>query len=323
MLHNYGFEVSNERVVEEWAYRYPHGRSALLFHRLEAEVRLGAAARPKGRAAVGILRPNALYLSTAAYVDHPALLPLFEWFGQNLLLADVDTRPFRQALTTHMIEDEKYRTAILELLHAADLGISDARRIEPDPVQRERVRMAVRILQGDEEPGEARDHIDTAEVMSGISLTHPGASGDVEMDSDDESIGTLVWFGLIGPVLNVLESGSVLLADELGASLHPALVRELLRMFQDRDRNPRCAQIIFNSHDPGLLGEGTGDRLLGRDQIWFTEKTSDGATRLRPLTDAAPRRTRSDLEAVSGGLVRGHADPHLRRIRQRRRTRRD
>ena len=199
VLHNYGFEVSSERVVEEWAYRFPHGRSALLFHRLEADVRLGAAARPKGRAAAGILRPNALYLSTAAYVDHPALLPLFEWFGQNLLLADVDTRPFRQALTTDMIEDEKYRTAILELLHAADLGISDARRVEPDPEQRERIRRAVRILRGDEERGEASDHIDTAEVMSGISLTHPGASGDVEMDPDDESIGTLVWFGLIGP----------------------------------------------------------------------------------------------------------------------------
>lgn len=301
VLHNYGFEVSSDRVVEEWAYRFPHGRSALLFHRLEADVRLGAAARPKGRAAAGILRPNALYLSTAAYADHPALLPLFEWFGQNLLLADVDTRPFRQALTTHMIEDEKYRTAILELLHAADLGISDAQRIEPDPVQRERIRMAVRILRGDEEPGEAGDHIDTAEVMAGISLTHPGAGGDVEMDSDDESIGTLVWFGLIGPVLNVLESGSVLLADELGASLHPVLVRELLRMFQDRNRNPRCAQIIFNSHDPGLLGEGTGDRLLGRDQIWFTEKMSDGATRLRPLTDAAPRRT----EAISKRYLEG------------------
>ena len=88
VLHNYGFEVSNDRVIEEWAYRYPHGRSALLFHRREADVRLGAAARPKGRAAVGILRPNALYLSTAAYVDHPALLPLVDWFGQNLLLAD-------------------------------------------------------------------------------------------------------------------------------------------------------------------------------------------------------------------------------------------
>jgi len=169
VLHNYGFEVSNERVVEEWAYRFPHGRSALLFHRLEGDVRLGAAARPKGRAAAGILRPNALYLSTAAYVDHPALLSLFEWFGQNLLLADIDTRPFRQALTTDMIEDEKYRTAILELLHAADLGISDAQRVEPDPEQRERIRRAVRILRGDEERGEASDHIDTAEVMSGIA----------------------------------------------------------------------------------------------------------------------------------------------------------
>ena len=29
--------------------------------------------------------------------------------------------------------------------------------------------------------------------------------------------------------------------------------------------------------------------MLGRDQVWFTEKGHDGATRLYPLADLSPR----------------------------------
>src|SRR5690606_8153123 len=97
--------------------------------------------------------------------------------------------------------------------------------------------------------------------------------------------GTRVWYGLIGPVVDALELGSVFLADELDASLHPALVSQLIRLFQDPDTNPRRAQLIFNSHDATLMGDSVGERLLGRDQIWFTEKRADGSTRLYPLVD--------------------------------------
>jgi AAA15 family ATPase/GTPase len=82
----------------------------------------------------------------------------------------------------------------------------------------------------------------------------------------------------------------VFLADELDASLHPALVAQLVRLFQDPKTNPHRAQLVFNSHDAMLLGESGSDRLLGRDQIWFTEKRGDGSTRLYPLADLDPRR---------------------------------
>jgi hypothetical protein len=38
------------------------------------------------------------------------------------------------------------------------------------------------------------------------------------------------------------------------------------------------------------LGNPTGHPLLRRDQIWFTEKDKEGATRLYPLTDYKPRK---------------------------------
>ena len=37
------------------------------------------------------------------------------------------------------------------------------------------------------------------------------------------------------------------------------------------------------------------DRLIGRDQVWFTEKRNDGSSRLYPLSDLDPRKE----EAIS------------------------
>ena len=93
--------------------------------------------------------------------------------------------------------------------------------------------------------------------------------------------------------MRALADGSVFLADELDASLHPALVSELIRLFQQPETNPHRAQLIFNSHDATLLGDAVTDRMLGRDQIWFVEKSNNGSSRLYPLVDLEPRKQES------------------------------
>lgn len=285
----YGFALDNERVLEEWAYWSPRGRSSLVFHRRGSDIQLGSTDRLKSRAVIELLRPNALFLSTAASANHSTLLPLYGWFERNLLLAEADSRPFRQALTTEMLGDPDLSERVLALLRAADLGVTGAKKHEPDPVVRERLRRAVRILIGEEGDPDGPDEGPAFDEL-GVRLTHHGSSGDVELDANDESLGTRVWFGLVGPVVKALAEGSVFLADELDASLHPALVAQLVWLFIDPQTNPRRAQLLFNSHDATLLGDSTGERLLGRDQIWFTEKLEDGSTRLYPLADLDPRK---------------------------------
>jgi hypothetical protein len=286
--HLYGFAVGDDEVIEEWAYRFPQGRAALIFRRHGLEVELGAKDRVKGRGVSELLRPNALFLSTAASANHPTLLPLYSWFSRNLLLARADTRRSRQALTSEMLDDPHRREQVLALLRAADLGVIDAERQELEPVIRERLRRVVRVLRGEEGDAEALD--DGPEFdQFGIRLVHDAGGANVALDADDESLGTMVWFGLIGPVIDALARGCVFLADELDASLHPSLVRQLVLLFQDPKTNPRRAQLIFNSHDVTVLGD-SGSRQLGRDQIWFTDKLSDGSTRVFPLTEMDPRK---------------------------------
>jgi hypothetical protein len=96
----------------------------------------------------------------------------------------------------------------------------------------------VRILSGQEDDPDARSEEPDVTTF-GVMLTHQSVDGVVELGAEDESFGTLVWFGLVGPVLKAIADGSVLLADELDASLHPALVRQVVRLFSEsRDEYP-------------------------------------------------------------------------------------
>lgn len=287
--HEYGFVIDDERVIEEWAFRYPHGRAALIFRRDEGGVELGERNRAKGRAVIEILRPNALMLSAAAAASHPDLLPLRQWFTRNLVLAEAASRAYRWAFTTELLRQDKHRDHILALLHAADLGITDAHLRELDPQMLDRFRRATRILTGREDEPDGPDG-DAYILEPGVVLSHRGTGGDVDFDSAEESLGTMVWLGLAGPVIDALARGNVLLVDEIEASLHPALVVRLVEMFQNAESNPNGAQLIFNSHEASLLGDSVGERVLGRDQVWFTEKNHTGASRLYSLADLSPRR---------------------------------
>ncbi len=308
--HEYGFVLDGKQILEEWAVRYPRGKAARLFSRKQEALDPGSSARAETRAVERLLRPDALFLSTAAAASHALLMPLYEWFRRNLLPAMVANRPRRQAFTIEMLDRGISRERILTLLRAADLGIVDARKVEIDPAFKERVTRVLRevVLEvgklGDDEP-------DFELAMDGFSLVHHGASGEVELKPEEESLGTLVWLGLTGPLVDALSRGSVLLADELDASLHPALVQRLVELFQEPETNPHRAQLIFNSHDPTILGDSRDERLLGRDQTWFTEKRIDGSTRLFPLLDLDPRKH----EAVGRRYLEGRygATPVLSR----------
>ena len=281
----------------------------LLLRREGDEIQLGSQHRARGRATEEILRPNALFLSTAAATNHPEFLPLYEWFQRNLLYADVRTRGARQGITAKLLEEEDRREQVLSLLREADLGVTDVARREFEPELKEKLEKMLDVIRGEDAEDEAPDFkLDEFELR----MKHRSGNDEVELNLGQESWGTLIWFGMIGLVLEALRHGSVLLADELEASLHPTLVALLVDLFQSPHSNPRRGQLIFNSHEVTLMGD-SAERPLGRDQIRFTEKDDDGATRLYSLADLAPRRE----EAVARRYLAGRygATPIISRHR--------
>lgn len=86
--------------------------------------------------------------------------------------------------------------------------------------------------------------------------------------------------------------------DEIESSMHPLLTRHLIEMVQDASINTKHAQLIFTTHDTGLLDTA----LLRRDQIWFAEKSEDTLqTEVYALTEFSPRKG----ENISKGYLQG------------------
>ena len=296
----YGFEVNDELVLEEYAYHWPHGRQALVFQRDGDSVDFGSRFKAADRALENLLRDNSLLLSVAGTTDNDQLASLFDWFKVNLRLFDLSNRQLNNNITGDMYKKADYTERIIDMLQAADLGISDLSitdsnaTIPNEDIKDDRFGEAVehlselvRLLQDLKDDYDLTNEWDLS--LKELRLIHTGADSKVPFHQKDESQGTLVWFSLIGPVLKVLEEGVVILIDELDASLHPQLVEQVIKMFQNPQINRRDAQLIFNSHDGKIL-EDSGTWALGRDQIWFTRKNYIGESKLSSLYDFSPRR---------------------------------
>ena len=94
-----------------------------------------------------------------------------------------------------------------------------------------------------------------------------------------ESDGTIRTFGLASQIQNSIGSNAFLAVDEIESSLHPKLIEYMIERFLKESKQ---AQLLLTTHYDGLLGE---EDLLRKDNIWFAEKNTDGASVLYPLTD--------------------------------------
>jgi uncharacterized protein len=286
----FGCELNDSEVLREWLYTYPSGRKVVWYEREHGQPMVfGRRLTGKNRVIESLTRKNSLFLSAAAQNNHEQLTPVYEWFSNGFSVATADTR---QPLTTadfcssSVSSTELVRT----LIKFADLGIVDF-KISEQEVDKKMFEMFSLMKE--------KSIIDSPEIprtMRKINLVHEGAAAKLyEIDAMDESDGTMAYFSILGPILRALATGTVLLIDELESSLHPALARELVKIFNDPKVNCHGAQFIFTTHDANLLSL----EVLRRDQIWFTEKNREGATSLYPLTDFS---VRNDYNIARGYL---------------------
>jgi hypothetical protein len=197
--------------------------------------------------------------------------------------------------TAELMGKDGYHDRILSLLKRADIGVFDA-KIQVKEMSVEEVKKTL-----------SPTAITTLENVGGvkprkifdINLGHKGDGDEaVFLDfKDEESTGTRRFFSLVGPWADILDHGYTVFIDEIEASLHPILVRELLKLLFSETGNRKGAQVIFTTHNTVLLDRN----LIRRDQIWFTEKSQNGATSLYPLTDYRPR----NKEALEKGYLLG------------------
>lgn len=288
--HQYAFSMTPQRIVSESLLVYRSSKPTQLFSRQHVEgdrydYEFSTYLTGPRKLWQESTRPNALFLSMAAQLNSEQLSPVFNWIVRNItfLPAGASVLP---DFTTALLATGQGRASIREFLSAADISIADVQAVPRKGMHAQWV-MGASGLQASQEE---------REFMMPV-FEHSTPKGSAKFELHDESEGTQRLYGLIAPVLDCLRDGHVLVVDELDSSLHTLLVRRLITMFQTPELNSNGAQLIFSTHDTSLLDH----TLFRRDQIWFTEKDADQATRLYPLTDFSPRKQ----EAWERGYLAG------------------
>ena len=242
-----------------------------------------------------MLRNDVLFLSFASRLNIESLKPVVDWFdGGHLVTANrsVDAPIFAPERAFSLLEEpdniqEKQR--FIELLKNADFGIQGVRVVATDGPLPDELKSMLN-------PSLLEQINGTTQKTALVTHSSDGSKG-VELDIVDESTGTKQFFELTPSLLAALSNSGLVFIDELDASLHPVLLKELVSLFRDKRSNPYGAQLVFTAHDVTLLDEG----YLRRDEIWLTEKGEDGGTSLYPLSDCSPRND----ESLMGGYLVG------------------
>lgn len=276
--YQYGFSLTNDRVVGEWLYAFPNKLQQTWLERNwiesegEYEWKLGSKLSGQKNIWKDSTRKDALFLSTAIQLNSKQLEPIFRWFKNNLNV--IGDAQFTLGYTIDFCK-ERGEQKILRLMNDADINfssfkIAEEKLSEQDP----------------------RLYINGPDIKT-FHINNEGKL--VEFDFYlDESQGTKYLFSLSGPILDTLENGRVLLIDELNTHLHPVLVKYLVERFHNQASNPNGAQLIFTTHETSILNK----EVFRRDQIWFCDKDKKtNSTTLFPLTDFSPKKNKENFEA--------------------------
>ena len=304
--YEYRVAATRERVWHESLRSFPKGSERLWFVRnwsAELEIYEFSPETPAGltrnRDIEKRTLPNMLYLSKGIAENRTELEPVYRWFVSNLHILDLSAKSnLGKEFTMHQLhaKNSPKSASILNILKHADLGITGAKIVE-EPVSTEEMEQLRKFL-----PAKDAEKMSTAKQMRAELMHRTAGDQSLPLPWDRESMGTHRLFALTGPWLDILENGYTVCIDELETSMHPHVVMELLKIFFSEEHNPNHAQILFTTHNPLLLDTVA---LMRRDQIWLTDKDSEGRSHLYPLTDYSPRKGESLVRGYMAGRYGG------------------
>jgi len=275
--YRYGFEANSEIIVREWLFKAPKVAEKALFLRDGEDIDVSRIFA-EGKGLEENTRSNALFLSVVANFNGKLSGEILQWFYRINIVHGFNEIGYK-SVSVDIISDIEQREQLMDIIRKADLSIEDILVSEEN----------TNVLDGSIPFVYNNSRKRLVRELKSVSLRaihnryKDGRLFDtVEMDFDEEeSDGTRKFFALIGPVLYCLNEGSILVADEMEAKMHPLLTRMIVRLFHSPKTNSKNAQLIFATHDTNLL-QNTKFR---RDQIWFTEKTRQQSTDLYSLAE--------------------------------------
>lgn len=244
--------------------------------------------------------PNRLMLGKLASMNSDVARRIIEWFDEDLEFYEMHCNPFSEdavlAETARLLKESPTFAAVVErFLKDADTGIRGLRVVDEEAIEP--------VFAVSDKKVEFKET-----TKPDLSFRHAAGDGSrIFFRRQQESSGTLRFMALLAAILAPSPRRRLVCIDELSASMHPDLVRRLIRIVHSSNYNRLGNQILFTTHDTHLMDP---NKLLRRDQVTICSKNRFGRSTTKRL-DAFQDAARSDanlqkqyLQGRFGGIPR-------------------
>lgn len=325
--YSYGVSYRGNTCVEEWLYSTVKAKPECVFERKIEEksgkisINLKVSKREEAKSKLlvslletNLLKGNELMLSKHEVVKNKHITAAYNWIVNKLTVIDPETHS--TSIFDDRYSDKVFKDQSEKLITALDLGINGL-TLKDEDIESFKLRMAEwpGLIQGIDkilkQLSEQPDGEQEALLESGAFTVNIRKEGDkyyarrvqaqhsvgdnlYDFELKEESDGTQRVFDFVPMVHHVKNDACTFVIDEIDRSLHPTLVRALVkRIVTDKGMK---GQLIFTTHDAGLLD----GKIFRNDEIWFAEK--DHETQNTTLYTLDQFKPRADLDIEKGYL---------------------
>jgi AAA15 family ATPase/GTPase len=248
------------------------------------------------------VKPNEPVLKLLSKRDNNFLKDVkkaYEWFSETLQIITPDSKP--RALAHKIDNNIEFKKYAEELMCSFNMGIKSLGTEKKD----------IRDFFGEDNENELDKLIkeveDSPKKMIGLrsrrgdellivkendtiwaktlKVEHSSSNKSVFFNLDEESDGTVRLLDFVPAFMNLISAKKVYIVDEIERSIHPLLIKELVKKFSIDNKTQ--GQLIFTTHESNLLDQ----EIFRQDEIWFAEKDLNGSTDLYSLSDFNEHKT--------------------------------
>lgn len=274
VIYRYGFEATNEKITSEWLYGKLNKRELPFFIREKNTIiEISAKHFSEGTKRLSLFKDDdedslfdekSLFLTTIGSLKGKKSQKILEYLDKIIVVSGLkDKRLYLKA--AKLLEEDRNRNKILEILQLADTGIENVEVIE--------------ISEKDFPKDTPNDIIADLKGKKMVFSEHNKYNNNNTIVNSEsfnfltkESEGTQKIFELSPLLLSALTKGHPIIIDEFDARFHPLITKKIVELFNSE--NNQASQLVFVTHDTNILSAN----LLRRDQIDFVEKDKYGAS---------------------------------------------
>lgn len=180
-----------------------------------------------------ILRNNASFISTFYQYEITEINGIFNFFNSiksNVTLYETYNEPNEEIDSKYYYEHSKMLKRVTKEISKFDTGVIDINVNKykiPNSEKNQDVYMSI--------------------------FTHEVYDGEKTLPIYLQSTGTRTLFSYLPDILSTIDSGGVLIFDEIECHLHPNISLEIIKYFTNKESNKKQAQLIFTTHDQNIL----------------------------------------------------------------------